>query len=234
MDESPIFSRTPRKSRLSLYQSDYETAAEDSDSSLYYSVVDEDKENDSIVSENSMTPHVVSSGRSSLLGKCLQKNLNLTPRNQFNKRVSFNLNAFLPSTSIHSPEVAVSAGSESKNTSGNGNAKKSRNENSPNSTQLRSSSIRETITEIIDLESILTSDADVASDIIETIDRDQSLNSTIVANSDDPEEQIIEAIRETSIGATEETPIIQTAVTSISTLTLDSRGTNVGMWLVSY
>lgn len=226
MDESPIFSRTPRKSRLSLYQSDYETAAEDSDSSLYYSVVGEDKENDSIVSENSMTPHTVSSNRSSLLGKCLQKNLNLTPRNEFNKRVSFNLNPFLPSTSVHYPAVAVNAGGESMDSSGN--TKKSKNGNSPDSTQLRNSSIREIITEIIESENISTSDTDVASDIIETDDRDQSLNSTIVAISYDPEEQIIEAIGESSIETTEESPMIQTAVTSASTLTVDTRGTNTG------
>lgn len=118
MDESPIPPRTPRRSRYSCYQSDYETAAEDSDSSLYYSLLgDEDKENDFEEQENHrMTSRNGTPMERSILMQCLQKNLNLTPRNT--KRVSFNVNPFLPSTSLLVSTATVDDGGiEAKNTS---------------------------------------------------------------------------------------------------------------------
>lgn len=159
MDESPIFSRTPRRSRYSLYQSDYETAGEESDSSLYYSThEDEDKENESGINEKSTTP--VNTVRRSLLGKCLQKNFNHTPRNEFNKRVSFNVNPFLPATTASIREC------EDEDDT------KPRPSNTENDARM------------FDFGTSATNDATayVASDEIEVTDRDQSLNSTIVAN----------------------------------------------------
>ncbi|XP_037028395.1 uncharacterized protein LOC119068755 isoform X2 [Bradysia coprophila] len=100
MEESPIPPRMRRRSCYSLCQSDYETAAEDSDGSLYYSMFeDEEKENDSADKENhQMTPRNGLSSRKTLLEQCLQKNLNHTPRNEFNKRISCNVIPILSSS----------------------------------------------------------------------------------------------------------------------------------------
>lgn len=225
MDESPIFSRSSRRSRYSLYQSDYETAGEDSDGSLYYSILDESKENDLGNKENSMNSGTA--GRQSLLEKCLQKNLNLTPRNEFNKRVKFNVNPFLTSTSVHSPAIAVDSGIVSQITkitkSEDEDAKKSLSMNVKSTslhTQTTTSSITESLAEMFDDETVSTNDAGtcVSSDVIDVID--QSLNSTIVANFDNlPEvepEATIDVVNEVN-------PISKVAAISTSTLTFDSK-----------
>lgn len=230
MDESPIFSRTSRKSRYSLYQSDYETAGEDSDGSLYYSILDESKENDLGNKENSMNPHNGTAGRQSLLEKCLQKNLNLTPRNEFNKRVSFNVNPFLISTSVHSPVIAVNSGIGSQITkimkSEDEDAKKSLSMNVKTislHTQTTTSSITDSLAEMFNDETVSTNDAGtyVSSDVIDVID--QSLNSTMVADFDNLPEVEPEATIDVVNEVNQDVPVSKVAAISTSTLTFDSK-----------
>lgn len=204
MEESQILSRSSRRSFYSVYQSDYETAAEDSDSSLYHSVFeDENKENDS---DNSMNSHTGPSIQRSLLEKCFKKNLNSTPRNEFNKRVSFNINPFLPSTTaIHSPAMAVNRGIESMYRSTleieDGNAKKTKNGNSSDSPKISNSSPRESIAVLFGSENISTSDVTAS---------DQSLNTTIVENFDILLDEA-RSIQYATVETTEEAPISQSA-----------------------
>lgn len=199
MDQiSPIFSRTPRRrSRLSLYQSDYETAGEESDSSLYFSVIDEEgMESDAGNIENMMNLSNGTPCRRSLLVKSQQNQLSHTPRNKFNKRVSFN--PLLKSTLCQAMPNEIAVGS---NNASIDNSKQSlnidefhkqlclsttQNDSSLNLEQPTSSTIGNVI-QILDSENNLSEGATttIASDIIvNNDDEDQSLNNTIIPNFD--------------------------------------------------
>lgn len=217
MDESPIYSRTPRKSRYSSYQSDYETAGEDSDSSLYYSTVEDDSPN----KENSMIPPNGAAGRYSLLEKCLQKNFNLTPRNEFNKRATFNVNPFLPSN--HSPTTGF----------GSQIIKSLKTEDEATETSERTSINAQTPTSSITENIADYGTMDGSSDVIEAAD--QSLNSTIVA-ADLPEVEseatidvaanLPEVEPEATIDVSEDVPISKFEALSTSTSTFDVKTVN--------
>ncbi|KAG4065813.1 hypothetical protein HA402_012491 [Bradysia odoriphaga] len=198
MDDSPMPPRMRRKSCYSLCQSDYETAAEDSDGSLYYSMFeDEEKEIDSGDKENrQMTPRNGLSSRNSLLEKCLQKNLNHTPRNEYNKRISCNFNSILSS----SPTMTFRAGIGLQEAV-------FETENEDASSMPTSSSSTDNVTETVN-------DGNV-SDCTEVSEED--LNGTIIAEATNATKD--EPIVEAQVGAA--------AVTSTSTALINLKTTSI-------
>lgn len=188
---SPIPSKTSRRSRYSLYQSFYETAGEESDNSLYYSVLDdEDTENDNKNKENSINRGNVVSTRCSLFAKCLQNQLTHTPRNEFNKRVS--IDPSLQSTMSPAMTNVATVGAASSSCKVDGiqelQMKIESHENlshSMTSLHLEKPTSMENMTHVVAYQNNSSNDAstNVASDIIIIDDSDQSLNSTIVDTS---------------------------------------------------
>lgn len=178
MDASPVSSKTSRRSRYSLYQSDYETAGEESDNSLYYSVLeDDDTESDNKNKENSINPSNVVSTRRSLLAKCLQNQFNHSPLNQFNRRVL--IDPLLQST----PSAITNKETDGAASSNFPKILESSMKIEPTK-NLVSSLHLERLREVDQSENNSSNDAVTNVDIIINDDNDQSLNSTIVAISD--------------------------------------------------
>lgn len=196
MDESSsIFRKTPRRSRYSSYQSDYETAEEESDSSLYYSINDdEDNESDRKNKENLMSRSNAASGRHSLLGKCLLNEMSRTPRNEFNKRVSFNhLVKSTPSPAMTNKAAIRSQNSNdlkidvatilSVNIDEYPRMLRTLIPQNDASLHLQKPSTLSNFITNVSNESNSSDDAATAAlDLIDDTDKEQSLNNTVVAN----------------------------------------------------
>lgn len=208
---SPVSKKTSRRSRYSLYQSDYETAGEESDNSLYYSVLDdEDNETVNKNKENSINgSNVVKSTRRSLFAKCLQNQLNQTPRNEFNKRALINSSLQSTSSPAMSNEITVPAGSSIIPSIDNlqGSLVKIESHKkvcySMTSLQLEKATSIENAAQMVNFKTNASNDlaTNVASDIIINDDNDQSLNNTVIAIPDNQTGSTIEST--TQAAATE-------------------------------
>lgn len=221
MDQSPIPPRTPLLSRFSSYQSDYETAAEDSDGSLYYSFLDdEEKENDSDDKGSSTTPRNGLSGRRTLLTRCFQNSFNHTPRNEYNKRNQSNVSSFSTSTSIDTPNVAFR---EESGLDGLENNYTKRLKNEELSNQSISPSTTENISEMLEcLNGSTINDKNVSDG------DDRNSNSTITPETTDMVETVTESPEETKQKVIEEahgaTPVTSTPAMFILKTTSIPRG----------
>lgn len=207
MDESPIPPRTPceslQRSRYSLYQSEYETAAEDSDDgSLYYSLCDDgEKDIDSDDKENhqNSTPRNGLSTRRTLLERCFQNNRNQTPRNEFIKRVSFNINPLSLSKSMNFPTKTFREASGSP--TAQNEATKRLNHDEPSDWPISSSSV-ENITEII--HSLHRSTLSSGHDVSDLNEDGEDYSSSTIIEVTSAEINAIETIGEAQEGVNDE------------------------------